>query len=99
MSTLLFKPGSLLNETHERCNACARTNHDDRVAGLERQPELGLADVHGHGGLVPVVSWQFCLKPVGSDTLVDAVRLSLVFNHHGADMDAVGVNLSQEGAV
>lgn len=60
---------------------------------------MGLADVHGYGGLVPVVSWQFGLKPVGSDSLVDAVRLSLVLNHHSADVDAVGVNLSQEGVV
>lgn len=97
--TLLFKPGALLNEAHEGCDACAGTNHDDRVAGLERQPELGFADVHRRGGLVPVISWQFGLKPVGSDTLVDAVRLGLVLNHHGADVDAVGVNLSEEGAV
>lgn len=96
---MLFKPGALLNETHEWCDACAGTNHDDRVVGLEGQPELGLADVHRHGGLVPIVSGKFGLKPVGSDTLVDAVCLGLVLNHHGADVDAVGVNLSQEGAV
>lgn len=99
MSTLLFKPGTLLNKAHERCNASARTNHDDRVASLEGQPELRLADVHWHGGFVPVVSRLFGFKPVGSDTLVDAVCLRLVFDHHGADVDAVGVNLSQEGAV
>lgn len=99
VSTLLFKPGALLNEAHEWCDACAGTNHDGRVAGLEGQPELGLADVHRHSGLVPVVSRQFSLKPVGSNTPVDAVCLSLVLNHHGADVDAVRVNLSQEGTV
>lgn len=97
--TLLFKPGTLLNEAHEWRNACAGTNHDDWVAGLEWQPELRLADVHRHGGFVSVVSRLFGFKPVGTDTLVDAVCLSLVLNHYSTDVDAVGVNLSQEGAV
>lgn len=35
MSTLCFKPGALLNEAHEWGNACAGSNHDDWVAGLE----------------------------------------------------------------
>lgn len=97
--TLFLKPGTFLNEAHEGCDACARADHDDRVAGLEGQPELGLADVHGHGGLVSVVGDRFGFEPVGGDAFVDAARLRLVLHHDCADVNAVGMHLSQEGAV
>lgn len=91
MSTFPFEPASLLDEAHERSDPSARANHDHWVGGLEWQAELGLADVHGHGGLVAVDELVF--QPVGCDSLVDAPRLGLVLHHHGTDVDAVGVNL------
>lgn len=88
---MLFEPASLLDEAHERSDPSARADHDHRVGRLEWQSELGLADVHGDGGLVAVD--EFVFQPVGRHALVDAARLGLVLHHHGTDMDAVGVNL------
>lgn len=59
--TLFFEPPTLLDEAHEGSDAGPRTDHDDWVAGLEGQAELGLADVHGDRGLVAVVRNQFVL--------------------------------------
>lgn len=98
MLTLLLEPATLLNETHEGGDASAGPDHDDWVAGLEGQPELGLAHVHGHGGFVAVVSGQLALQPVGGHTLVGATRAGFILYHHTADVDAVGVHLSTEGA-
>ena len=91
MSTLLFEPVSLLDEAHERSDSSPRADHDHRVGGFKRQTELGLADVHGNGGLVAIDDFVF--QPVGCYSFVDAVRLGLVLHHHGTDVDAVGVNL------
>lgn len=95
MFTLLFEPASLLDEAHEWSDSRPRADHDDWVGGLEGQPELGLANVHGHGGLVTVISNHFVLKPVGGYSLVDAASLGLVLHDHSADVDAVGVNLKK----
>lgn len=93
MDTLLFEPAPLLDEAHEGSDSCSRADHDHGDGGFEGQAELGLADVHGNGGLVAVVADQFVLQPVGGHSSVDAVRLGLIFHHHGTDVDAVGVNL------
>lgn len=90
---MLFEPSSLLDEAHEGSDSCSRADHDHWVSGFEGQPELGLADVHGNGGLVAVVCDQFVLQPVGGDSLVGAASFGFVFDHYGADVDAVGVNL------
>lgn len=95
---MLLEPTPLLNEAHEGGDARAGPDHDDRVAGLEGQTELGLAHVHGHGGLVAVVGGQLVLQPVGGHPLVGAARAGLVLHHYAADVDAVGVHLSTEGA-
>lgn len=96
-NTLLFQPSPLLDEAHEGSDSSPRADHDDRVGGFEGQAELRLADVHGNGGLVAVVSDQFVLQPVGGDSLVDAAGLGVVLHHHGADVDAVRVNLQNRG--
>lgn len=96
MLTLLLEPATLLNETHEGGDASARPDHDNWVAGLEGQTELGLAHVHGHSGFVPVVCGQLALQPVGGHTLVGAARAGCVLYHHTADVDAIGVHLSKE---
>lgn len=93
INTLLFEPGPLLDEAHEGSDSRPRADHDHWVGGLEGQAELRLADEHGNGGLVAVVSDQFVLQPVGGNSLVDAASRGLVLHHHGADVDAVGVNL------
>lgn len=92
---MLLEPAALLDEANEGGDARARPDHDDGVGGLEGQAELGLADVHGHGGLVAVVCHQLVLQPVGGHALVDPPRLGLVLHHHGADVDAIGVDLQQ----
>lgn len=92
---MLFEPAALLDEAHEGGNAGAGPDHDDGVGGLEGQAELGLADVHGHGGLVAIVRHQLVLQPVGGHALVDPARFGLILHHHGADVDAVGVDLQQ----
>lgn len=92
-TTLLFEPGPLLDEAHEGGDSRARADHDHRVGGFEGQAELGLADEHGNGGLAAVVRDQFVLQPVGGDSLVGTAGRGLVLHHHGADVDAVGVNL------
>lgn len=93
---MLLEPAALLDEAHEGGDAGAGPDHDDWVGGLEGQAELGLADVHGHGGLVAVVRHQLVLQPVGGHALVDPARLGLVLHHHGADVDAVWVDLQQQ---
>ena len=90
---MLFEPASLLDEAHEGGDASAGAHHDDRVRGLEGQAELGLADEHGHGGLVAVVHHRLVLEPGGGHSIVDAARLGLVLHHHGTDVDAVGMDL------
>lgn len=90
---MLFEPASLLDEAHERSNSSPRADHDHRVGGFERQAELRLADVHGDGGLVPIVRDQFVFQPIGRNSLVGAASLGLVLDHDGADVDAVGMNL------
>lgn len=91
---MLFEPASLLDEAHEGSDASARAHHDDRVGGLEGQTELGLADVHGHCGLVAIVH-HLVLEPVGGHSIVEAAGLGLVLHHHGTDVDAVGVELGR----
>lgn len=93
INTLLFEPAPLLDEAHEGSDSCPRANHDHRVGGFEGQAELRLADVHGNGGLVAVVSDQFVLQPVGGNSFVGAAGLGVVLYHYGTDVDAVGVNL------
>lgn len=99
ISTLLFEPAPFLDEANERSDSCPRANHDHWVGGFEGQAELRLADVHGNGGLVAVVTDQFVLQPVGGNSLVDAASLSLVLQHYGTDVDAVGVNLQNRGGL
>lgn len=91
--TLLLEPASLLDEAHEGSDAGPGAHHEHRVAGLEGQAELGLADEHRNGGLVAVVRYQLVLQPGGGHALVEAPSLGLVLHHHGADVDAVGVDL------
>lgn len=97
ISTLLFEPAPLLNEAHEGSDSCPRADHDHWVGGFEGQAELRLADVHGNGGLVAVVSDQFVHQPVGGNTLVNAASLGFVLHHYSTDVDAVGVNLQNRG--
>lgn len=92
---MLFEPAPLLDEAHEGGDPRPRADHDHWVGGLEGKAELGLADVHGDGGLVAVVGHQFVLQPVGGHALVDAVGLGFVLHHDGADVDAVGVDLQK----
>lgn len=94
--TLLPKPAPLLDEAHERRNPRARPDHEDRSARLEGEAELGLPDVHGHSGLVPVFVGLLVLQPVGGHTLVQPPRLGLVLHHHSTDVDGVWIHL-QEG--
>lgn len=93
VNTLLFEPAPLLDEAHEGSDSCPRADHDDWVGGFEGQAELRLADVHGYGGLVAIISDQFVLQPVGGNSFVDAACLSLVLHHYSTDVDAVGMNL------
>lgn len=93
---MLLEPAALLDEAHEGSDAGAGPDHDDWVGGLEGQAELGLADEHGHSGLVTVVRHQLVLQPVGGHALVHPARLGLVLHHHGADVNAVGVDLQQQ---
>lgn len=92
---MLFEPGPLLDKAHEGGDPRPWADHDHRVGGLEGKAELGLADVHGDGGLVAVVGHQFVLQPVGGHALVDAAGLGFVLHHDGADVDAVGVDLQK----
>lgn len=93
--TLLFEPASLLDEAHERSDACPRAHHEHGVGGLEGQAELRLPNKHGDRGLVAVVRYQFVPQPVGGHSLVNAASLGFVLHHHRADVDAVGVNLQK----
>lgn len=93
----MFEPAPLLDEAHEGSDSRPGADHDHWVGGFEGQAELGLADVHGNGGLVAVVGDQFVLQPVGGDTLVDAAGTGLILHHDGTDVDAVGVNLQNRG--
>lgn len=95
--SLLFLPGSLLNEAHEGGDTSPGTNHDHRVTGFERQPELGSPDVHWNGGLVAVISHMFALQPVGGDTFEDSSSFGVVLDHHCTDVDAVWMNLAGGG--
>lgn len=93
--TLLLEPRPLLDKADEGGDASAWADHHHRAAGFEGQPELRLPDIHGHGGLVPVVHHHFVLQPVGGDSPVDPTRLGLVLQHHGADVNTVGKHLTR----
>lgn len=86
-----------MDKAHEGSNSCPRANHDHWIGGFEGKAELRLADIHGNGGLVAIVSDQFVLQPVGGNSLICAVSLGFVLNHYCTDVDAVGVNLQNRG--
>lgn len=93
---MLFEPAPLLDKAHKGSDSCPRANHDHWDCGFEGQAELRLADVHGNGGLVPVVSDCFVLQPVGSHPLIGSASLGLILYHHGTDVDVVSVNLQNQ---
>ena len=93
---MFYQPASLLDEAHEGSNAGSRADHNNWVAGFERQAELGLADIHWHAGFMAVICHQFILEPIGGHSLVEAASLGGVLQHHSADVDAVGVHLPED---
>lgn len=91
-----LQPASLLDESHEGSDTRPWANHDNWATGLEGQSELGLSDVHGHRGLVPVVCHHLVLQPVCGHALAGTARRGLVLHHHSTDVDAAGMNLRGE---
>lgn len=94
--TLILLPCSLLDEAHERGDASSGPDHDYRITGFERQAELGSPNIHGNGGLVPIIGHIFILKPVGGHTFEDSSCLGGVLYHHSTDVDRVWMDLKWE---